>query len=165
MDTEQLPNYRKHPSHILDVRKTHPVWRNPGEWNCDSCRLQRSELIESISFWPFYSQKGDRHPPGMAHVYCMPLLWMLWLPQDPVCLLQVSWITQSPLPTLQWAVIYSPVYYWLLGVCRHFQKRYPLSRQARQDWLLGQESKKTGKGFLHIFVSWPRRQWKNSPKK
>lgn len=72
MDTEQLSNHRKHPSHILDIGKAHSIWRDPSEWNCNSCRLQRSELIKSISLWPFYSQKGDWHPSGMASICCVP---------------------------------------------------------------------------------------------
>lgn len=75
MDTKQLPNYREHPSHILDIRKTHSVRGNPGERDCYPCRLQRSELIKSISFWAFYSQKGDWHPSGMAPGHRMPLPW------------------------------------------------------------------------------------------
>lgn len=78
MDTKQLPNYWKHPSCIFDIRKTHSIWRNPGEWNCNSCRLQRSELIKSISLRSFYSQKGDWHPSGMAPVCCLSVLWWLW---------------------------------------------------------------------------------------
>lgn len=77
MDTEQLPNHWEHPSHILDIRETHSVWRDPSERNCNSRRLQRCQFIKSISFWPFYSQKGDWHPSGMAPVHHVPILWLL----------------------------------------------------------------------------------------
>lgn len=66
MDTEQLPDHREHPRHLLDVRKTHSVRGDPGERGCNPRRLQGSELIKGVSLWPLYRQKGDWHPSGMA---------------------------------------------------------------------------------------------------
>lgn len=102
MDPKQLPNYWKHPSRILDIRKTHSGWRNTGEWNCNSCRLQRSELIKSISLWPFYSQKGDWHPPGMAPTCHVAFCGCFGFLKGPVHLLQVScdWTNPTSHPAM-----------------------------------------------------------------
>lgn len=98
MDTEQLPNHWEHSSHILDIGKTHSVRRDPSERNCNSRRLQRREPIKSISFRPFYSQKGDWHPSGMAPVHYVPILWLLSFPT--ACpLAAVVWELHKLLPT------------------------------------------------------------------
>lgn len=152
MDTEQLSNYRKHPSHILDIRKTHSVWRNPGEWNCNSCRLQRRELIKSISLWPFYSQKGDWHPSGMAPVCRVPVPWRFGLsPGSFVC--SPTWYTNPTFPTIQkmqkryGKKCKCPIYH-------SFLSGSPVVSEARSVWArsaLGQEPKQPEKCFLHVF--------------
>lgn len=158
MDTEQLPNHWEHPSHILDIRETHSVWRDPSERNCNSRRLQRCQLIKSISFWPFYSQKGDWHPSGMAPAHHVPILWLLF--PWPVHLLLSYGDYTNPTP-IAVRIISSPICHaW-----RHLQKASHICAQwfakpyhyssVLQGTLWGRQE------FVFLFDTWGSRDLKN----